>query len=378
VKTLKPIKTSICFILILLLLFSICACARAQNLGYSGVTGSAPLSAPPAPTPTPAPAPDIYAEMYKGISDADVALLEQSMGGIAVPGAGDERKIITTINLRMESKEYDKSARAIFYAVQAAGGYIEFSDIAGNINHLEPESINISTSLGLMQLAVQTSFDIRSNSYRDGERRFMQLRIRVPQTNLSGFLAQIEACGNVLSKQESSEDITLQYVDTESHIIALTAERERLLAMLEKAENVEELIALEERLSEIRYQLERYESTLRVYKNQISYATVNLTLNEVQIYTESAELPVTVGERISVGWNKTISDIQNYWKYWIVWFVVNLLYIIPILLGIVLAIIILRKFYRRFLASASVSPAKEEVKSNADTEQAQEESKKKP
>jgi hypothetical protein len=368
----KTIKNTICFIMLFLLLFSLCACSK--SFGFVGGAGSTPYSTSPTPTPTPAPTPDMYAEEYMGVLHKETA---QSIEGISTPGAGDERKIITTIYLRMESKEYDKSANAIFDAVKIAGGYIEFSDIAGNIKMLGPENTNVINSLGLMKLAVHTSFEVRSDSYRDGDRRFMQLRIRIPQTNLSGFLTQIEACGNVLSKQENSEDITLQYVDTESHIIALTAERERLLTMLEKAENVEEMIVLEQRLSEIRYQLERYESTLRVYKNQISYATVNLTLNEVLIYTESAELPVTVGERISVGWNQTISDIQNYWKYWFVWFVVNSIYIIAILFGIVIAIIILRKFTRRFLAAAKVSTASEEVTKSDGAEQAPEESKKK-
>ena len=54
------------------------------------------------------------------------------------------------------------------------------------------------------------------------------------------------------------DDVTLRYVDVDSHKKALETEQERLLALLEKAENVEDIITIENRLSDVRYELENY------------------------------------------------------------------------------------------------------------------------
>ena len=62
---------------------------------------------------------------------------------------------------------------------------------------------------------------------------------------------------------------------------------------------MDSIIALEERLSDIRYELESYESQLRLYDNQIEYSQVTLNINEVKRYTEA--VPESAGEQILKG-----------------------------------------------------------------------------
>jgi len=277
-------------------------------------------------------------------------------GGNTAP-VSSRRKIITTVHLRMESKDYDRCVNNIYAAVDAAGGYIEFSDIAGNIKpleELEPAGISATAmsagrELALTPLGAKEYYESDTAYYQEGERRYLTMRIRVPETGLSGFLGQVEGYGNVLSKQENAEDVTLQYVDVESHKKALLAEQERLLAMLEKSVDVEAMVILEQRLSSVRYELERYESQLRVMDNQVSYATVNLTLNEVIVYTEKPEPDIpnpTVSQRISVGFMRTLEDISTYWVDRFVWVMVNIVYILGFLL-VGAALVLLARRYRR-------------------------------
>ncbi len=93
--------------------------------------------------------------------------------------------------------------------------------------------------------------------------------------------------------------MTLQYSDIESHKKTLKIEQDRLWALLEKADSMDSIIALEERLSDIRYELESYESQLRLYDNQIEYSKVTLNINEVKRYTEV--VPESAGEQILKG-----------------------------------------------------------------------------
>ena len=106
------------------------------------------------------------------------------------------------------------------------------------------------------------------------------------------------------NKQESVEDVTLSYADVESRKKTLLVEQERLWALLEKADTTEAIITLESRLSEIRYQLESYESQLRLMENQVSYSTVNLYVEEVILLTPTEE--ETVGSRIRRGFSENL------------------------------------------------------------------------
>ena len=99
----------------------------------------------------------------------------------------------------------------------------------------------------------------------------------------------METLGTVTSKTENVRDISLEYSDIESHKKALQIEEESLLNLLAKAESMDAIIALQSRLSEIRYEKESYESSLRLYDNQVQYSTVSLYLTEVKEYDTLSE-----------------------------------------------------------------------------------------
>ena len=99
----------------------------------------------------------------------------------------------------------------------------------------------------------------------------------------------VSGLGNVTQKNESVEDVTLQYVDVESRKKALETEQDRLLELLSQAENMEDLLAIESKLSDVRYELESYGSQLRMLDNQIDYSTVNVDVDEVERVTDTGE-----------------------------------------------------------------------------------------
>ena len=108
--------------------------------------------------------------------------------------------------------------------------------------------------------------------------------------------------GTVTYTNKSSEDVTLDYIDVESRIEALEVEQERLLTLLESAQDLESVIQLESRLSEVRYQLESYHSAKNRYDSLIDYSTVHLSVREVQQVTTVHDR--SVGQRIAAGWSR--------------------------------------------------------------------------
>ena len=127
------------------------------------------------------------------------------------------------------------------------------------------------------------------HSYYYNNTRYASYTIRIPTAELNQFVDVVSEIGNVTQKNESVEDVTLQYVDVESRKKVLETEQERLMELLSSAENMEDLLAIESKLSEVRYELENYGSQLRMLDNQIDYSTVNVDVDEVERITETGE-----------------------------------------------------------------------------------------
>lgn len=84
-----------------------------------------------------------------------------------------------------------------------------------------------------------------------------------------------------------------------SRITALETEESRLLELLAAAANMSDLLEIESRLTEVRTELEKVKSQLRIYENQVSYGTIYLTVSEVKEYTVVEE-PENSGDRFAL------------------------------------------------------------------------------
>ena len=168
------------------------------------------------------------------------------------------RKLIRMVSLSLETKEFDSVLTNLSTKTTELGGYIETSSVNGN-------------------------------SYSHHSTRYASYVIRIPADKLNEFVEVVSELGNVTQKNESVEDVTLRYIDVESHKKALKTEQERLLELLSKAENMEEILTIESKLSDIRYEIENYESQLKTMDNQIDYSTVSVYVDEVERVTETGE-----------------------------------------------------------------------------------------
>lgn len=163
----------------------------------------------------------------------------------------DTRKLIKTVSLNVQTKEYDAYIAALRTAVEAAGGYIEQSSA-------------------------------NENGYYGSGNRYANITARVPADKLDAFIVSAGNKGKIVNQEEQVSDVTLDYVDMESRIGALKTERESLTKLLSQADSLENIIALQTRLSEVNYQIESYESQMRALENQISYSTVSISVDEVE------------------------------------------------------------------------------------------------
>ena len=221
------------------------------------------------------------------------------------------RKLIRTVNLNVETDAFDTLLETLNAEIAELNGYVEQSDISGN--------------------SMQSS---RS-------RRWAHMTVRIPSTSLDMFITSVETNGNVTNKSETTTDVTLKYSDLESRKKSLTIEQDRIWELLEKADTLDAVIALEERLSEIRYELESMESQLCLYDNQVDYRTVHINIEEVKVYTPTA--PESVGERIQKGFAKNLEGMKEFCVDLFVDLISSIPILVPVLAVILIVVFLIRK-----------------------------------
>jgi hypothetical protein len=233
------------------------------------------------------------------------------VGFSKVNGAAEvpQQKLIRRVSIHAETEDLDALLPQISGKIAELGGYVESQELYNG-----------------------------SGSYRS---RSLNMVARIPAERLAEFTAQVEDTSNVVNYSETTDDVTLKYTDTESRVKALEVEQERLLAMLEKAETLKDLLQIEDRLTDVRYELENYASQLRGLDNKINYATVTLNITQVRVYTEVE--PLTVWQRIGKGFSENLDDIGEDLTDFFVWVTVYSPQLIFWAAVITVAVIVLKR-----------------------------------
>ena len=236
-------------------------------------------------------------------------VVNTSESGQSVPGT--EQKLIKTVRMDVETEDLEALLPQISAKITQLGGYVENQEL------------------------------YNGSSYSSYRHRSADLTIRVPAESLNGFVEDVKGVSNVVTYNESTENVTLQYVSTESRMKALEVEQERLLELLGKAENMADLLEIEARLTDVRYELESVTSQLRVLANQVDYATIHLYISQVEVYTETEEQ--TVWQRIGSGFRENLDDIGEDVTDFFVWAVTYSPQLILWAVIIAAAVVILKK-----------------------------------
>lgn len=226
----------------------------------------------------------------------------------------ENRKWIITVNMSAETEDLDALLASLDEQILALNGYVENQNI------------------------------YNGSTYSSRRYRSAYLTIRVPAADVDNFAEQVSGLSNVVSNSKNMEDVTLNYVATESRVTALQTEEARLLELMAKAETMADLLEIEGRLTDVRYELESTASQLRLYDNQIDYATIYLNIEEVQEYTPVEE--PTLWERISGGFTRSLKGLGESLLDILVWVIANSPYLV-VYGGILLAILLLVRRHRK-------------------------------
>ncbi len=271
---------------LILTVFAGCA-AKSADEAYPEEYAAEEPNYEPEPEPAAAEKPADYA-LAASQEGSELTAENSEAPANGTPSLSD--KIIYSGYLYIETTKFDEAIAAVEAKVREFGGFIESSDVSGRTEY-RPDGT--------------TALVDRNASYV----------VRVPNTKFDAFVKQSGNLGNVLSSNTTAENITSQFTDAEARKASLKVQEERLLAMMEKTDNIKNLIELEERLSEVRYEYEGIERKLINWQNRVDYSSISLQLQEVAVYTPVVTVQRTFGEKLgsafSDGWNGFVRFVQE-------------------------------------------------------------------
>ena len=254
------------------------------------------------------------AEMEEAMeSSEDAAFTQDSGADNSALRPQDGQKIVYTASLSMQSLEYDQSAASIRRKIREAGGFSE----------------------------AESEYDKDYNWYRynasSSNTRSLSITARIPSDKFEAFLNSLSGDGKIMSKSVNAQNISQVYANKETYKKALEKEQERLLAMMDKAETIEDMITVETRLSEVERQLNSYKTDLSQMDKDVEFSTVYIDLQEVKRYTETVE-KTTFREKLGFAFEDAISSFRDFCEGVILFVVRNFPFLI--LFAVVVALIV--------------------------------------
>ncbi len=180
------------------------------------------------------------------------------------------KKIIRSGNIAVESKAIGKSKQAMDVLLKRYGGYYEQESLSS------------------------------AGSYSN-----YSLIARIPAAHLDQFLKDIEKGGDKLTERSlRSEDVSLQYFDSESRLKSKRAYLERYQHMVAQAKSVKDLLEIQEQIRQLQEEIDSQESVMRSMKDQIAYSSLSIQLFEYQanLPMGSQNFGIQLKEAFADGW----------------------------------------------------------------------------
>ncbi len=163
---------------------------------------------------------------------------------------------------------------------------------------------------------VSLTFEVQSTLYPQIER---YLRDYAPQHS-----------GQLLSLNESVQDVTNDYIDTQSRLTNLRSEQTRLLNLLSHANALGDIINIQDKLTDIEGQIETIEAHLKQLNGQTSFYTVSITLQPLVLAPSSPSAQGwNIGQTFHDAFAASLGFAQGLLTF-LVWLLAFAVYLIPL------------------------------------------------
>lgn len=141
------------------------------------------------------------------------------------------------------------------------------------------------------------------------------INAKVPAKNFDLFLNSVSANAVTIdSKNISMRDVTAEYIDISTRLANKKKLEERYLELLKKGDKIADLLQIENKLSEIRSDIESTQGQLNYLTKQVDYSSLDITFYAKQNVKESGQ---TFGHKITSAFGSGWENL-GVWFYWFI------------------------------------------------------------
>lgn len=195
----------------------------------------------------------------------------------------------------------------------------------------------------------------QSDSHQEGDTTVASITMQVPADQFDAAISQLRKAGiKVLNEQVSTSDVTEEYTDLNSQLRNLQATEQRILALTQKADKIDDILTLDRELRQIQGEIERIQGRLNFLSKRAQMSTITVSLypdtpGVETLAKQSSEVwdPAGIASR---AWNSSLELLANVGTL-IITVAVFLWWTLPLLLIIWL----LSRRYRRTMPPPSMA-----------------------
>ena len=202
----------------------------------------------------------------------------------------DREKIVYTGSISTETMEWDKSIAAIKKLISDNDGIIQS----------ENEYYN------------------NSDWYYETQEKVRTIRIsaRIPSKNFNKVLEGAGGIGQMTEKTMNASNITREYYDVQARLKTKQTELERFTSILEKADKVKDILEIEDRISDVQYEIDSAKAQLENMNLDVAYSTIDISVTEVMKYSsDPKEATSKLQETITGAWHFFMSFLWGLFRF---------------------------------------------------------------
>jgi len=165
----------------------------------------------------------------------------------------NNKKVVKTGTATIEVTNYDE-AYADLKAIIGDNGYIEESNIWKTPRYVDGEKIMLTNA---------------------------NLTVRIKEDMFETFIDELSNIGLVINQWTDKNDVSYTYYDTEARIKLKQDEKKRLEQYLTEVDDAKVYFEVQSRITQVIYDIEQLQGNILRLDDQISYSSVNITINEI-------------------------------------------------------------------------------------------------
>ena len=287
---------------------------------------------------------DSYGSGQKSTEDA--ASQEEQVARSQTDQTIDREMLIYSCDVKIDTLDYKKSVNAFKAGLKEMG-----------LTKYLVEQVLLSDEKRLEELKEMGGF-VEHEYYSDGagfygyyveeseKTKNYTATVRIPSQKYESFVTSLGDLGDVRSQNADVENVSQEYKDAGIQLKILEAKEAAYLKMLKKAENTNEILTIQNTLTEIQVQIEQLKSRIQTIETDVAYSFINIEISEVARYQDEPKETDTFFQRLSNTVTETAEDFLDFLE-WLLFTVIRLFPYVIVFIVVLPIIFRIRKRYRK-------------------------------